>query len=50
MQIGPVAEIEEAQESFTVPVTVGYTYEERWTIKQEAPLLSNISLSKILEC
>lgn len=50
MQAGPVAELEEAQENFVVPVTIGYSYEERWVIKPQVPLLSNISLSMILEC
>lgn len=50
LQAGPVAELEEAQENFVVPITVGYSYEERWVIKPQAPLLSNISTSMILEC
>lgn len=50
MQSGPVAELEEAQENFVVPVTVGYTYEERWVIRPEVPLLTNVSLSMILDC
>jgi hypothetical protein len=50
LQAGPVAELEEAQENFVVPITVGYAYEERWVVKPQVPLLSNISLSMILEC
>lgn len=49
-QVGAVAELEEAQENFVVPVTVGYTYEERWKVRKQAPLLTTISLSYILEC
>ena len=50
LQAGPVAELEEAQENFVVPITIGYAYEERWVVKPQVPLLSNISLSMILEC
>jgi hypothetical protein len=49
-QVGAVAELEEAQENFTVPVTVGYTYEERWRLRKQAPLLHSVSLSMIFEC
>ena len=50
MEIGPVAEIEEATESFGVPVTVGYGYQENWQIRKQAPALSRVSLSLLLEC
>jgi hypothetical protein len=50
LQGGPVAEVEEAQENFVVPITVGYTYEERCVIRPQVPLLTNISTSMILEC
>ena len=49
-QIGAPAILEEAQENFVVPVTVGYYCEERWAVRQNAPLLSGISLSMILDC
>jgi hypothetical protein len=49
-QVGAVAELEEGQENFVVPITVGYTYEERWMIRQQAPLLTRVSLSMILDC
>lgn len=48
-EIGEVAELEEASENFVVPVVVGYGYEDRWVIRQEAPTLRGISLSYILE-
>jgi hypothetical protein len=47
LQIGAVAEIEEAQENFAVPITVGYTFEQRWILRPQVPLLTTIS--KILE-
>ena len=49
-QVGVVSELEEAQENFVVPVTVGYAYEERWVIRPQVPKLSNVSLSMIIEC
>lgn len=49
-EIGAVGELEEATENFTVPVTVGYGYEERWVIHQQAPTIRRLSLSLILEC
>lgn len=49
LQAGPVAQLEEAQQNQAVPVTVGYTYEERWVVRPQVPLLSNISLSMILD-
>ena len=50
MQVGTMSVLEEAQENFVVPITVGYTYEDRWAIREQAPLLSSISKSLLLEC
>jgi hypothetical protein len=50
MQIGAVSILEEAQENFVVPVTVGYAYEERWAIREQAPRLANVSLSLLIGC
>jgi len=49
-QVGAVAELEEAQENWVVPVTVGYAYEERWTLRPQAPRLSRVSLSLLTDC
>lgn len=49
LQIGAVAKLEEAQENFVVPITVGWAFEERWVLRYEAPLLRHISLSMLLE-
>lgn len=49
-EVGTVAEVEEATESFVVPVTVGYAYEDQWTITQEAPVLRSLRLSFVLDC
>jgi hypothetical protein len=46
-EIGAVGELEEAQENFVVPVTVGYAYEERWITKLQGPRLNTVSLSLI---
>jgi hypothetical protein len=46
--IGKLVEIEEAHESFAVPVTVAYTGEEKWVLHPQAPLLKRISLSTYL--
>jgi hypothetical protein len=50
LEIGQVQQVEEATENFVVPVTVGYTYEQRWVIHQQAPRLKRVSLSMLLEC
>ncbi|MCA9362064.1 hypothetical protein KC906_01695 [Candidatus Kaiserbacteria bacterium] len=49
-ELGAIAKLEESQENWVVPVTVGYAYEERWVIRPEAPRLSHLSLSLINEC
>lgn len=48
-EIGPVAELEEAQENFAVPVTVATAYEERWIIRKQVPRLNRISLSMLVD-
>lgn len=50
LQIGAVAELEEAQENFVVPITIGYNYEERWVIRPQVPRLNRIPVSIILDC
>lgn len=49
-QVGAVAELEEAQENWVVPVTVGYAYEERWALIPQALRLSRVSLSLLTDC
>jgi len=48
-EIGAVAELEEAQANYVVPVTVGYTYEERWIVRPQVPRLNKISMSMLFE-
>lgn len=44
MERGAVAEIEEARESFVVPVTVAWAYEESWTLNLESLKLRKVPL------
>ena len=48
-EVGAIAEVEEARESFVVPITVGWAYEENWTLELESPKLRRISLSTLLD-
>lgn len=50
VDVGGVSEVEEAQENFVVPITIGYAFEDLWVIRQESPTLRRISLSYILDC
>lgn len=50
MEVGPVAELEEATENFVVPITVGYQYEDQWVLQQERPILRSVRLSFITDC
>jgi len=50
VEVGEIAQLEEARDAFVVPVTAGYAYEESWTVRQQAPTLKRVSLSTILEC
>lgn len=48
-EVGEIAEVEEARESFVVPVTVGWAYDENWRIEQESLKLRRIPLSVLLD-
>lgn len=48
-EVGAAFEVEEAKESFAVPVTVGWAYDERWTVKYESLHLRKIPLSTLLD-
>jgi hypothetical protein len=47
--VGAISEIEEAKESFVIPVNVTWAYQELWTIKQEALRLRSVGLSTLLD-
>jgi hypothetical protein len=49
VEVGPVAEVEEAKESFVVPVNVGWMYSEQWTIELNALKLAKVPLSTLLD-
>ncbi len=49
-EVGDIAEVEEARESFVVPITVGWAYEQNWTLEQESPKLRRIALNTLLDC
>jgi len=42
--IGAVIRLQEAKESFAVPVTVAYAFQETWAIKHSAPMFKKIDL------
>ena len=44
-----ISEIEEANESFVIPVNVTWAYQEFWTIKQEALRLRSVGLNTLLD-
>jgi len=48
-EVGEISELEESTENFVVPVTVGYSYEQRWVQEIQAPWFGGVSLSMILE-
>lgn len=46
--VGPVSELEEARETFAVPVTVGWAFQDVWLLEREVPRLRKIVLSMLL--
>jgi len=50
LEVGSVSILEEAQENFAVPITVGYGYEERWVLRPQVPRLKQISLQMLYDC
>ncbi len=49
MEVGPLSLVKEATDTYAVPIVVTYAYNERWTVRLQAPRLRRISLSRILE-
>ncbi len=43
--IGAIFKVEECKETFAVPVTISYAFDESWTIIPRAPVLKRIDLS-----
>jgi hypothetical protein len=48
-EVGAVAEVEEARESFVIPVTVGWAYGETWKVEYESLKLMRVPLSVLLQ-
>lgn len=46
--LGGPAEVEECDEHYVVPVTVGYVFEEKWRLIPHAPVLKTVVLSSLL--
>ena len=49
MEVGALSLVEEAADTYAVPVVVSYAYNQRWTVRSNAPRLHRLSLSRILE-
>lgn len=49
IEVGEIHEVEEATENFIVPVTIGYSFEEKWVLAPQVPRLKEISLKMLLE-
>lgn len=47
-EVGAIAEVEEARESFVVPITVGWAYQENWRLELESMKIRRIPLSTLL--
>jgi len=48
--VGGISELEEATENFLVPVTVGWAYEEVWTLEPEALRFAGMKFTFNLDC
>lgn len=48
-EVGAISEIEEAKETFVIPVTVAWTYTEMWKVSQEALKLRYMPLEILLD-
>jgi hypothetical protein len=48
VELGEAVEVEEYKESYAVPVTFGWAYQQNWQLEREAPVLRQVLLSTIL--
>lgn len=48
VEMGEAIELEEYKESYAVPVTFGWAYQQNWQLERQAPVLRQILLSTIL--
>jgi hypothetical protein len=47
-EVGAIQEIEESNENYVIPITVGWGYEHVWQLKEESLPLQSISLTGLL--
>jgi hypothetical protein len=47
-EVGASAEIEEAKDSYVSPITVGWTYSEKWQLNLESRMLGKVTLGTLL--
>lgn len=47
-EVGAIQEIEESNENYVVPITVGWGYEHVWQLKEESLPLQSVSLTGLL--
>lgn len=50
VEVGEVAELEEAKEHFVAPVTVGWAYTQDWFLELESLKLRTVALQTALHC
>jgi len=48
-EVGAISEIEEAKETFAVPISIGWAYTERWTVEKESPKLRRFTLRPLFQ-
>ena len=51
-EVGAISEVEEATENFVVPINLGWTYDESWTLEPESLPLRRVPLDQLcgLDC
>ena len=49
-EVGAISEVEEANEHFVVPVTIGWAYEESWQLATDSRPFRKISLRHLCGC
>jgi hypothetical protein len=47
LEVGALSQLEEEQENFVVPITVGYGWSESWTLQENVAILRDIRMSDI---
>jgi hypothetical protein len=48
-EVGELSEVEEAQETFVVPIQVAWVYEESWRLDREAPWLRKLPITVLVD-